>query len=114
ITNVANGTLSSGSTDAVNGDQLYNLSTSLINSLSTVTAGNNTSLSTTNSNISTLSSSLSSAVNNISNLQRDALQWNGNAYDASHGSGAAQKITNVANGTLSSGSTDAVNGDQLY
>ncbi|ORF17070.1 hypothetical protein BGI03_08820 [Snodgrassella alvi] len=114
ITNVANGTLSSGSTDAVNGDQLYNLSTSMINSLSTVTAGNNTSLSTTNSNISTLSSSLSSAVNNISNLQRDALQWNGNAYDASHGSGAAQKITNVANGTLSSGSTDAVNGDQLY
>ncbi|AHN29412.1 YadA-like protein [Snodgrassella alvi wkB2] len=114
ITNVANGTLSSGSTDAVNGDQLYNLSTSMINSLSTVTAGNNTSLSTTNSNVSTLSSSLSSAVNNISNLQRDALQWNGNAYDASHGSGAAQKITNVANGTLSSGSTDAVNGDQLY
>ncbi|WP_370385651.1 ESPR-type extended signal peptide-containing protein [Snodgrassella alvi] len=114
ITNVANGTLSSGSTDAVNGDQLYNLSTSLSNSLSTVTAGNNTGLSTTNSNISTLSSSLSSAVNNISNLQRDALQWNGNAYDASHGSGAAQKITNVANGTLSSGSTDAVNGDQLY
>ncbi|WP_144370530.1 ESPR-type extended signal peptide-containing protein [Snodgrassella alvi] len=114
ITNVANGTLSSGSTDAVNGDQLYNLSTSLSSSLSTVTAGNNTGLSTTNSNISTLSSSLSSAVNNISNLQRDALQWNGNAYDASHGSGAAQKITNVANGTLSSGSTDAVNGDQLY
>ena len=114
ITNVANGTLSSGSTDAVNGDQLYNLSTSLINSLSTVTASNNTGLSTTNSNVSTLSSSLSSAVNNISNLQRDALQWNGNAYDASHGSGAAQKITNVANGTLSSGSTDAVNGDQLY
>ncbi|WP_143555406.1 ESPR-type extended signal peptide-containing protein [Snodgrassella alvi] len=114
ITNVANGTLSSGSTDAVNGDQLYNLSTSMINSLSTVTAGNNTGLSTTNSNVSTLSSSLSSAVNNISNLQRDALQWNGNAYDASHGSGAAQKITNVANGTLSSGSTDAVNGDQLY
>ena len=114
ITNVANGTLSSGSTDAVNGDQLYNLSTSLSNSLSTVTAGNNTGLSTTNSNVSTLSSSLSSAVNNISNLQRDALQWNGNAYDASHGSGAAQKITNVANGTLSSGSTDAVNGDQLY
>ncbi|NUF09962.1 ESPR-type extended signal peptide-containing protein [Snodgrassella sp. ESL0324] len=114
ITNVANGTLSSGSTDAVNGDQLYNLSTSLSSSLSTVTAGNNTGLSTTNSNVSTLSSSLSSAVNNISTLQRDALQWNGNAYDASHGSGAAQKITNVANGTLSSGSTDAVNGDQLY
>ncbi|MBI0161115.1 YadA-like family protein [Snodgrassella sp. W6238H14] len=114
ITNVANGTVSNSSTDAVNGSQLYNLSTSLSNSLSTVTAGNNTGLSTTNSNVSTLSSSLSSAVNNISNLQRDALQWNGNAYDASHGSGAAQKITNVANGTLSSGSTDAVNGDQLY
>ena len=114
ITNVANGTVSNSSTDAVNGSQLYNLSTSLSSSLSTVTAGNNTGLSTTNSNVSTLSSSLSSAVNNISNLQRDALQWNGNAYDASHGSGAAQRITNVANGTLSSGSTDAVNGDQLY
>ena len=114
ITNVANGTVSNSSTDAVNGSQLYNLSTSLSNSLSTVTAGNNTGLSTTNSNVSTLSNSLSSAVNNISNLQRDALQWNGNAYDASHGSGAAQKITNVAAGQLADGSTDAVNAGQLY
>ena len=114
ITNVANGTVSNSSTDAVNGSQLYNLSTSLSSSLSTVTAGNNIGLSTTNSNVSTLSSSLSSAVNNISNLQRDALQWNGNAYDASHGSGAAQKITNVAAGQLADGSTDAVNAGQLY
>ncbi|ACL62633.1 YadA domain protein (plasmid) [Methylobacterium nodulans ORS 2060] len=80
LTGVAAGTVSAASTDAVNGSQLY----------------------ATNQN--------------ITSLQTDALRWNSSlgAYDASHGSGSAQKITNVAAGALSSSSTDAVNGSQLY
>ncbi|WP_063533994.1 YadA-like family protein [Burkholderia sp. MSMB1589WGS] len=51
----------------------------------------------------------------IGALQQDALQWSksAGAYDASHGSGAAQKITNVAAGDISATSTDAINGAQL-
>ncbi|WP_146023836.1 hypothetical protein, partial [Bartonella bovis] len=45
----------------------------------------------------------------------DSLNWNNdkNAYDASH-NGQPGKITNVANGTVAQGSTDAVTGDQLW
>ncbi|MBI0182487.1 hypothetical protein H3V11_11160, partial [Snodgrassella sp. W8158] len=46
----------------------------------------------------------------------DALQWNGgiSAYDASHGSGSAQRITHVAAGDVSENSTDAINGGQFF
>ncbi|HBL0709603.1 TPA: adhesin, partial [Klebsiella oxytoca] len=87
ITHVAAGRLSESSTDAVNGSQLY---------------------------------ATNSAVNNIFNeidgLQDDALLWNGtlNAYSASHGDTAENKITRVAAGDLNEVSTDAVNGSQLY
>ncbi len=52
----------------------------------------------------------------IDQLQQDALQWNATvgAYDASHGSGTAQKIANVAAGAVTGTSTEAVNGSQLY
>ncbi len=48
----------------------------------------------------------------ISNLMKDALQWNPaiGAYDASHGGSGPQRITNVANG---SEANDAVNLSQL-
>ncbi|KEQ01696.1 hemagglutinin, partial [Snodgrassella alvi SCGC AB-598-J21] len=114
ITNVAAGQLEDGSTDAVNASQLYQLSTSSatsFSSLSTVVsrAGDLTNI---NGNISTANS-------NIAALQSDALQWKKNtdgtgAYDASHGTTQAQKITNVAAGQLENGSTDAVNASQLY
>ncbi|ORF27808.1 YadA family autotransporter adhesin, partial [Snodgrassella alvi] len=44
------------------------------------------------------------------------LQWNGgvSAYDASHGSGSAQRITHVAAGNVSADSTDAINGGQFF
>ncbi|KES12674.1 hemagglutinin, partial [Snodgrassella alvi SCGC AB-598-P14] len=96
ITNVAAGQLEDDSTDAVNASQLYQLSTSSatsFSSLSTVVsrAGDLTNI---NGNISTANS-------NIAALQSDALQWKKNtdgtgAYDASHGTTQAQKITNVA------------------
>ncbi|MBI0098675.1 YadA family autotransporter adhesin, partial [Snodgrassella sp. W8134] len=36
------------------------------------------------------------------------------AYDASHGSGSAQRITHVAAGNVSADSTDAINGGQFF
>ncbi|KES11288.1 hemagglutinin, partial [Snodgrassella alvi SCGC AB-598-P14] len=102
-TNVAAGQLADGSTDAVNASQLYQVSTS---SASGITSLSTAALSTTDK-LNTVSS-------NVSALQSDALQWKNNAdgsgaYDASHGTNQAQKITNVAAGQLADGSTDAVN-----
>ncbi|PIT55842.1 hypothetical protein BHC59_10015 [Snodgrassella alvi] len=125
ITNVAVGDTGEYSTDAVNGGQLYSLSSSTVsglNNLSTTFSSNlSTGLSTANSRIdtvaqstTTLAGNLTTAINSISTLQKDALQWNGSAYDASHGTANAQRITNVANGTIGENSTDAVNGGQLY
>ncbi|WP_431624250.1 YadA family autotransporter adhesin, partial [Enterobacter chuandaensis] len=86
ITNVAAGRLTETSTDAVNGSQLY----------------------ATNSALNTLN-------NNVSGLQNDALLWDPtlNAFSASHGTTAVNKITNVMDGELDVNSTDAVNGSQL-
>ena len=49
---------------------------------------------------------------NITALQQDALQWNSmlGAYDASHGGGSPQRITNVAPGV---NPTDAATVSQL-
>ncbi|MGX6520911.1 beta strand repeat-containing protein [Klebsiella grimontii] len=87
VTNVAAGRLSATSTDAVNGSQLYATNTAV-------------------ENIS----------GDVSGLQQDALQWDPsqNAYSASHGDTTVNRITNVAAGELSTDSTDAVNGSQLY
>ncbi|ADO49708.1 YadA-like family protein [[Enterobacter] lignolyticus] len=87
VTNVAAGSLSGSSTDAVNGSQLYATNTAL-NSINTT----------------------------VGSLQQDALLWDSalGAFSAGHGGITVNKITNVAPGTLSSTSTDAVNGSQLY
>ncbi|PIT63947.1 hypothetical protein BHC56_05375, partial [Snodgrassella alvi] len=114
ITNVAAGQLADNSTDAVNASQLYHLSTSSstsFNSLSTAVS-RVSDIANVNGNISTLSSS-------VAELQSDALQWKKNtngtgAYDASHGTNQAQKITNVAAGLINENSTDAINAGQLY
>jgi autotransporter adhesin len=99
--NVAAGDVSAGSTDAVNGDQL--------NTTNQQVAQNST-------DITNLDDTTTANSNAIGALQQDALQWNPalGAYDASHGSGAPQRITNVAPAVLSQNSTDAVNGSQLY
>ncbi|MXC79127.1 hypothetical protein, partial [Escherichia coli] len=46
-------------------------------------------------------------------LKDDALLWNGTAFGAAHGTDATSEITNVEDGDLPAGSTDAVNGSQL-
>ncbi|GJD35775.1 Autotransporter adhesin BadA [Methylobacterium aerolatum] len=119
-TNSSVATLSSGLSNQVSATA--SLSTGLSTTTSTV-AAISTGYSTTSSNIASLSTGASTTVSNVASLstgftslRQDALQWNStlNAYDASHGTGVAQRITNVGVGTVSATSTDAVNGSQLY
>ena len=91
ITNVKDGDLTAGSTDAVNGSQLK----------------------TTNDNVATNTTNITNLTDSVGDLKDDALLWNGTAFSAAHGTEATSKITNVKDGDLTAGSTDAVNGSQL-
>ncbi|WP_321918147.1 hypothetical protein, partial [Paraburkholderia sp. J11-2] len=86
--NVANGTLSASSLDAVNGSQLY----------------------ATNQSISDLSGDIT----NINGQLADAVLYDSSAHDSVTLGGtsatSAVALHNVANGTLSASSLDAVNG----
>ncbi|EHS4416425.1 YadA-like family protein, partial [Escherichia coli] len=121
ITNVTAGTISSTSTDAVNGGQLFSLSDSLADYF-----GGNASVDengvftgpsyTIGSNsYDNVGDALAAINTSFSTSLGDALLWDetASAFSAGHG-GNASKITNVANGTISETSTDAINGGQLY
>ncbi|MDF7675202.1 ESPR-type extended signal peptide-containing protein [Neisseriaceae bacterium ESL0693] len=118
ITHVAEGRVEKGSTDAINGEQFYDLSTSTsagLNSLSTgLSSMSHDLLSTTNDDYDSLSASLNDADADIADLQSHSLQWRDDVggYDASHND-QNQKITHVAAGDVSDASTDAINGAQL-
>ncbi|EFH6987940.1 adhesin [Escherichia coli] len=94
ITNVAAGDLTAGSTDAVNGSQLK----------------------TTNDNVSTNTTNITNLTDSVGDLKDDSLLWNktAGAFSAAHGTEATSKITNLLAGKVSSDSTDAINGSQLY
>ncbi|EKE3022613.1 YadA-like family protein [Escherichia coli] len=100
ITNVTAGDLTAGSTDAVNGSQLKTTNDAV--------AANTTNIATNTSNISNLTQT-------VTNLGEDALKWDkdNGVFTAAHGNNATSKITNVKDGDLTAGSTDAVNGSQL-
>ncbi|AFQ52072.1 YadA-like family protein [Burkholderia cepacia] len=100
VTNVKAAELSTTSTDAVNGSQLY---------------ATNQTVAKQGDSITQIGGQVTQNTTSIGALQQDALQWSAaaGAYDASHGSGSAQKITNVAAGDVSATSTDAINGAQL-
>ncbi len=51
----------------------------------------------------------------MTNLGEDALKWDkdNGVFTAAHGTETTSKITNVKDGDLTTGSTDAVNGSQL-
>ncbi|ELK0166002.1 YadA-like family protein, partial [Salmonella enterica] len=121
ITNVTAGTISSTSTDAVNGGQLFSLSDSLADYF-----GGNASVDengvftgpsyTIGSNsYDSVGDALAAINTSFSTSLGDALLWDetASAFSAGHG-GNASKITNVANGAISETSTDAINGGQLY
>ncbi|EOT8521790.1 YadA-like family protein, partial [Escherichia coli] len=101
ITNVTAGDLTAGSTDAVNGSQLK-------------TTNDNVATNTTN--IATNTTNITNLTDTVNNLGEDALKWDdaAGAFTAAHGTNATNKISNVQAGIVSSDSTDAINGSQLY
>ncbi|HAJ8849484.1 TPA: adhesin [Escherichia coli] len=120
ITDVADGTLSATSSDAVNGSQLYNLKQDALlwdgTAFSAKHGTSNTNSKITNVADGAVSASSKDAVNGsqLYDLKQDALLWDGTAFSAKHGtSNTDSKITNVLAGTVSSTSTDAINGTQL-
>ncbi|EGD7152073.1 hypothetical protein DQM43_17025, partial [Shigella dysenteriae] len=100
IINVKDGDISATSKDAVNGSQLK-------------TTNDNVATNTTN--IATNTSNISNLTQTVTNLGEDALKWDkdNGVFTAAHGNNATSKITNVKDGDLTAGSTDAVNGSQL-
>ncbi|MBC1088716.1 YadA-like family protein, partial [Escherichia coli] len=102
ITNVKDGDLTAGSTDAVNGSQLK-------------TTNDNVATNTTN--IATNTTNITNLTDAVDSLGDDSLLWNdtAGAFSAKHGTNDTDsKITNLLAGTVSSDSTDAINGSQLY
>ncbi|ELL7091657.1 YadA-like family protein [Escherichia coli] len=98
ITNVKDGAISDTSKDAINGSQLKTT---------------NDNVATNTANITTNTNSINTLTDSVGDLKDDALLWNGTAFSAAHGTDATSKITNVKDGDLTAGSTDAVNGSQL-
>ena len=117
ITNVANGAISSTSSDAVNGSQLYTTNQYIVDAL-----GGDAEVNADGTITAPTYTIANAEYNNVGDaldaLDDNALLWdetaNGGAgaYNASH-DGKASIITNVANGSISEDSTDAVNGSQL-
>ncbi|ELH3087016.1 YadA-like family protein [Shigella dysenteriae] len=107
ITNVKDGDLTAGSTDAVNGSQLKTTNDAV--------ATNTTNIANNTSNIATNTTNISNLTETVTNLGEDALKWDkdNGVFTAAHGTDATSKITNVKDGDLTAGSTDAVNGSQL-
>ncbi|WGA66069.1 YadA-like family protein [Escherichia fergusonii] len=117
ITNVANGAISATSSDAINGSQLYTTNKYIadalggdaeVNADGTITAPTYTIANAEYNNVGEA----------LDALDDNALLWDATAndgkgaYNASH-DGKASIITNVADGNIGEGSTDAVNGSQL-
>ncbi|BEU75146.1 hypothetical protein MAFF211271_47010 (plasmid) [Ralstonia syzygii subsp. indonesiensis] len=127
LTGLADGTLSATSTDAVSGKQLYTTNQNLADTNKSLAETNKT-VSATTTNIS----NLQNTVNNISNgsvglvqqsaagkditvakdLDGDVVDFTGKKLSDS--TAISRKLTGLAEGTLSSTSTDAVSGKQLY
>ncbi|HGC2633561.1 TPA: YadA-like family protein, partial [Escherichia coli] len=118
ITNVANGAISATSSDAINGSQLYTTNKYIadalggdaeVNADGTITAPSYTIANAEYNNVGDA----------LDALDDNALLWDATAndgagaYNASH-DGKASIITNVADGNIGEGSTDAINGSQLF
>ena len=118
IVNVADGAVNSSSSDAVTGRQLHATNQSISGAINTANAAN----STANAARTTANDALAKA-NTVSGLvSQTAANGNvrlggsntGTLLDVRNQSGAGRRITGVANGTVSTTSTDAVNGQQLH
>nr|WP_261317981.1 YadA-like family protein [Burkholderia cepacia] len=148
LTNVAEGNVAAGSTDAVNGAQLrratdgtaaalgggatanpdgsisapdykvgggsFNNVGDALTNLDGRVLNNTTTLENHETRIGNAETNIAGNTAAIAGLQQDALQFDPTlgAYNAARG-GAPTKLTNVADGNVAAGSTDAVNGGQL-
>ncbi|MDZ9720321.1 YadA-like family protein [Escherichia coli] len=101
ITDVADGTISASSKDAVNGSQLK---------------ATNDDVEDNTANIATNTTNISNLTETVTNLGEDALKWDkdNGVFTAAHGNNTASKITNILDGTVTATSSDAINGSQLY
>ncbi|WP_069706167.1 YadA family autotransporter adhesin [Burkholderia seminalis] len=148
LTNVADGNVAAGSTDAVNGAQLrraidgtaaalgggatvnpdgsigapsykvgggsFNNVGDALTNLDGRVGSNTTTLENHETRLGNAETNIAGNTAAIAGLQQDALQFDPTlgAYSAARG-GAPTKLTNVADGNVAAGSTDAVNGGQL-
>ncbi|HGC5156192.1 TPA: YadA family autotransporter adhesin, partial [Escherichia coli] len=118
ITNVADGAISSTSSDAINGSQLYTTNKYIADAL-----GGDAEVNADGSITAPSYTIANAEYNNVGDaldaLDDNALLWDATAndgagaYNASH-DGKASIITNVADGNIGEGSTDAINGSQLF
>ncbi|EHQ1251400.1 YadA-like family protein [Escherichia coli] len=116
IVNVKNGAIKADSHDAINGSQLYAISDSIAKRL-----GGGSSVHPDDGTVNAPTYNLKNGnKNNVGSaltvLDENTLQWDQikGKYSAVHGSSTTSVITDVANGTISAASKDAVNGSQLY
>lgn len=126
ITNVAKGTVSATSSDVVNGSQVYDLQQdallwngtafSAAHGSEATSKITNDNVATNTTNIATNTTNITNLTDTVNNLGEDALKWDdaAGAFTAAHGTNATNKISNVQAGIVSSDSTDAINGSQLY
>ncbi|HDW7622187.1 TPA: trimeric autotransporter adhesin UpaG, partial [Escherichia coli] len=123
ITNLLAGKISSNSTDAINGSQLYGVADSFTSYL-----GGGADISDTGvlsgptytiggTDYTNVGDALAAINTSFSTSLGDALLWDATAgkFSAKHGiNNAPSVITDVASGAVSSTSSDAINGSQLY
>ncbi len=123
ITNLLAGKVSSDSTDAINGSQLYGVADSFtsylgggadISDAGVLTGPTYTIGGTDYTNVG---DALAAINTSFSSSLGDALLWDATAgkFSTKHGiNNDPSVITDVANGAVSSTSSDAINGSQLY
>ena len=114
ITDVADGTISASSKDAVNGSQLKATNDDVEANTANI-ATNTSNIATNTANIATNTTNITNLTDSVGDLQADALLWNETkkAFSAAHGQDTTSKITNVKDADLTADITDAVNGSQL-
>ncbi|WP_288417541.1 ESPR-type extended signal peptide-containing protein [uncultured Stenotrophomonas sp.] len=118
LQNLANGVLSTSSTDAVTGQQL-NATNSEVTSVRTAATAAKTAADAARGiadGAVQKADALGGLVGQVSasgNVRLGA-ENTGTLVDVANKTGAKRRIYNIANGTLSAGSTDAVTGQQLF
>ena len=116
INGVGAGSIASGSTQAINGDQIFNLAKaasnnfgggSVVNADGTISAPTYTVTNNSYNNVG-------DAINALDQADALNVKYDSSAKDAITLAGASgTKLTNVKAGTIATGSTDAVNGGQI-